>query len=51
MLVGLTDDEMNYFLEEHPAIMPLFEFDVPSAVEPYVANDIKHDEPYELDPA
>ena len=50
MLDGLTDDEMNFLLEEHPTIVPLFEVDVLSVVEPYVASDIKHDEPYELDP-
>ena len=50
MLDGLTDEEMNSFLEAHPAIVPLFEVDLHSAVEPYVANYIKHDEPYEPDP-
>ena len=49
MLDGLTDDEMNSFLEEHPTIVPLFEVDVLSAVDPYVANDIKHNEPNEPD--
>ena len=51
MLDGLTDEEMNSFLEEHPTILPLFEIDVLSAVEPYVATDIKHEAPYEPDPA
>ena len=43
--------KMNSFLNEHPTIVPLFEVDVLSAVEPYVATDIKHEAPYELDPA
>ena len=51
MLDGLTDEEMNSFLEAHPAIVPLFEVDVLSVVEPYVATDIKHEDPYEPNPA
>ena len=37
MVDGLTDNEMNSFLEEHPTIVPLFEVNVLSAMEPYVA--------------
>ena len=49
MLDGLTDDEMNSFMEEHPTIVPVFEIDVLPAVEPYVANTIEHEAPYEPD--
>ena len=28
MLDGLTDDEVEDFLEDHPTIIPLFEIDV-----------------------
>ena len=38
MLDGLTDDKMNCFLDEHPTIMPVFEIDVLSSVESYVAT-------------
>ena len=41
---------MNSFLDEHPTIVPLFEVDILSVVEPYVATDSKHDEPYGPDP-
>ena len=32
MLDGLTDEEMDNYLEEHPMIIPLFEIDVLKAV-------------------
>ena len=51
MLDGLTDDEMTSFLDEHPTIVPLFEVDVLSAMEPYVATGSKHDEVDEPDHA
>ena len=50
MLDGLVDDEMKSFLDEHPTIIPLFEVDVLSAVEPYVATDMKHEAPYKPEP-
>ena len=49
MLDGLADDEMNTFQDEHPAIVPLFEIDVLSAIEPYLANAINHEAPHEPD--
>ena len=50
MLDGLTDIEMHDFLEENPTIVPLFEIDVLSAVEPYIAATSKHDNLHEPDP-
>ena len=38
MLNGLTEDKMDHFLEEHPTIVPLFEIDVLTMVEPYVSE-------------
>ena len=49
MLDGLVDDERKMFLEEHPTIVPLFEIDVLSAIEPYLANAINHEAPNEPD--
>ena len=51
MLDGLTDDKMNLFLEVHPTIVPIFEVDVLSAIEPYIANAFEHDASYEPNPA
>ena len=34
MLNGFAGDEMDSFLDEHPTIVPLFEIDVLTAVEP-----------------
>ena len=50
MIDGLTDDEMNSFLDEHPTIVPLFEINVLSVVEPYVTNPIDHKYSHEPDP-
>ena len=50
MLDGLTDNEMHAFLEENPTIVPLFEINVLSAVEPYVTTSSKLDELHEPDP-
>ena len=47
MLDGLVEDEMNSFLDEHPTIVPLFEIDVLSAVEPFIANTLDHNASYE----
>ena len=49
MLDGLADEDMNSFLDEHPTIIPLFEIDVLSVVEPYIANIIHHDASHEPD--
>ena len=49
MLDGLAADEMNSFPEEHSTIITLFKVDVLSAMQPYVATDIKHEAPYEPD--
>ena len=38
MLNGLTEEEMESFVDEHPTIAPLFEIDVLMAVEPYLAK-------------
>ena len=51
MLDGLTDDEMNSFLEEHPTIILLFEIDVLLAIEPYITNTIEHEASHKLEPA
>ena len=52
MLNGLADDEMESFLDEHPTIVPLFEIDVLTVVEPYLAetNRSRQEAPCELDP-
>ena len=49
MLDGLANDKINTFLDEHPTIVPLFEIDVLSAIEPYLANTINHEAPHEPD--
>ena len=49
MLDGLTSDEMNTFLDEHPTIVPIFKINVLSAIEPYLANTINHKAPHEPD--
>ena len=36
MLDGLSDDQVNQYLEEHPKIVPLFEVDIAEAVTLYV---------------
>ena len=38
MLDGLTDEEVDHFLEEHPTIVPLFEIDVLTTITPYVSE-------------
>ena len=38
MLEGLLDEEVDRYLEEHPKIMPVFEFDITEAVGPYVMS-------------
>ena len=38
VLDGLTDEEMDHLLEEHPMIIPLFEIDFPTTVLPYVSE-------------
>ena len=38
-----------HMLEEHPTIVPLFEVDVLSAMEPYIATNSKPDELHEPD--
>ena len=38
VLDGLTDEEMDHLLEEHPMIIPLFEIDFPTTVQPYVSE-------------
>ena len=52
MVDGLTDNEMNSFLEEHPTIVPLFEIDVLTAVETYLADTstVKQEAPHEPNP-
>ena len=49
MLDGLTYDEMHAFLEENPTIVPLFEIDVLSAVEPYIPTRSNPEELYKRD--
>ena len=41
MLDGLAEEEVDHFLEEHSTIVPLFEIDVLTAVEPY-ESEIGH---------
>ena len=52
MLNGLVDDEMESFLDEHPMIIPFFEIDVLTVVEPYLPEPsmIGQEAPCELDP-
>ena len=52
MLDGLTDEEMDHFLEEHPTIVPLFETDVLTAIEPYISEPApkENEDPHEPDP-
>ena len=38
MLDGLVDEEVEWSLEEHPRIVPLFEVDVVEAVTPYIVQ-------------
>ena len=38
MLDGLTDNEIDLYLDEHPKIVSLFEVDVVEAVTPYVTH-------------
>ena len=38
MLDGLTDDEVDQYLDEHPNIVPLFKVDVADVVMPYVTH-------------
>ena len=38
MLDGLSDDEVDRYLEEHPKIVPLFEVDVAEAVTLYITH-------------
>mgnify|MGYP000187975492 FL=1 len=38
MLDGLTDEEVDHFLEEHSTIVPLFEINVLTVVRPYVSE-------------
>ena len=38
MLDGLANDEIDWYLDEHLKIVPLFEVDVAEAVIPYVVN-------------
>ena len=47
MLNGLEDDEMYSFLDEHPMIVPLFDIDVLSSVELYIASTANQDAPHE----
>ena len=50
MLYGLTDDEMHSFLAENTTIVPPFEIDVLSAMEPYIATNSKPNNLHEPDP-
>ena len=52
MLNGLTDEEVDHFLEVHPIIVTLFEIDVLMAVEPYVSEPTTEENKvhHELDP-
>ena len=46
MLDGLSDDEVNQYLEEHPKVVPLFEVDIVEVVTPYITHrEDKFDEP------
>ena len=47
MLEGLADEEIDRYMEEHPRIVPLFEVDITTTVEPYVTMS----EPTEPDEA
>ena len=38
MLDGLTDDEVDWYLDEHPKIVLLFEVDIAEAIIPYVVH-------------
>ena len=44
MLEGLSDEEVDRYLEEHPKIVPLFEVDITTAVGPYITSS-ESDEP------
>ena len=39
MLDGLADDEIDWYLDEHPKIVPLFEMDVVEVVIPYITGE------------
>ena len=43
MLDGLTDEEVDDFLEDHPTIIPLFEIDVISAIGSPPTEDVTED--------
>ena len=44
MLEGLSDEEVDQYLEEHPKIVPLFEVNITTAVGPYITSP-ESDEP------
>ena len=44
MLEGLTNEEVDQYLEENPKIVSLFEIDVAEAVSPYISHPEDADE-------
>ena len=47
MLEGLTDEEVDQYLEKNPKIVPLFEIDVAEVISPYIAQpEDAVEEPY-----
>ena len=38
MLDGLTEEELDHILEDHPQIVPLFDIDIVTTINPYVSE-------------
>ena len=50
MLVGLVEEEVDDFLEDHPTIIPLFEMDVILAIGSPPAEDVTEDSLPQVEP-